>query len=132
MMGQAPEEIPIFEVRRGGYTLTTDRARIDVSAVHRFLAEESYWARGVSCEIVARALAGSLPVAILAPDGSLAAFGRLVTDGAMFAYLRDVFTLAPHRGQGLAGWLAEEIRRHSGTRHRLDLDARHPRRPWRL
>ena len=30
----------------GGYELDDDLARIDVDAVHRYLAEESYWAHG--------------------------------------------------------------------------------------
>ncbi|MCM2394490.1 GNAT family N-acetyltransferase [Rhizobium sp. S95] len=102
----------IFEASRKGYTLSTDRSRFDPVEVHRFLVNESYWARNLTFDQLERALEGSLPVAIYAPDGTLAAFGRLVTDYAVFAYLRDVFTLPAHRGQGLASWLALEIRNH--------------------
>ena len=42
-----------------------------------------------------RALAGSLPLMVLAPDGQMAGFARVVTDYAVFAYLRDVFTRLP-------------------------------------
>lgn len=79
------EPTSIFEARRDGYLLTTDRARIDAKDVHRFLAEDSYWARGISLDIVTAALEGSLPVGVFAPDGRMAAFGRVVTDYAMFA-----------------------------------------------
>lgn len=105
--------VPPFERRRDdGYLLSTERARLDVTRIHDFLIHKSYWGREVTRPQLERALAGSLPVGIYAPDGTLASFGRLVTDYAAFAYLRDVFTLAPHRGRGLAGWLAETIRTH--------------------
>jgi GNAT superfamily N-acetyltransferase len=101
-----------FVRRKAGYTLSTERARIDVEAVHRFLSQQTYWARDLSLAQLERALVYSLPVGVYAPDGSLAGFGRVVTDCAMFAYLRDVFTLPAHRGRGLASWLATAIREH--------------------
>jgi len=107
-----PRDPAVFEARYRGYTLSTDRSRIDPAAVYRFLAGESYWARNLTLSQLERALDGSLVIGVYAPDGSLAAFGRLVTDYAVFAYLRDVFTLPAHRGQGLASWLAAEIRNH--------------------
>lgn len=102
----------VFEAYRNGYLLSTDRTRLDPVAVHRFLAGDSYWARGMTLEQLQRALDHSLPIGIYAEDGTLAGFGRLVTDYAIFAYLRDVFTLPAHRGRGLASWLADEIRNH--------------------
>jgi GNAT superfamily N-acetyltransferase len=105
-------DLPVFEAEHKGYTLSTDRNRLDVDRIHRYLAEESYWARGLDRALFEQALAGSLPVAIYAPNGELATFARIVTDLAMFAYLRDVFTLPEHRGQGLATFLAQAIRAH--------------------
>ncbi|MFT4185402.1 MAG: GNAT family N-acetyltransferase [Rhizobium sp.] len=104
--------LPIFEAEHRGYRLSTDRARLDIDRIHGYLAEESYWARGLNRALFERALAGSLPVAIYAPSGELATFARVVTDLAVFAYLRDVFTLPEHRGQGLATFLAQAIRSH--------------------
>lgn len=103
----------LFEVERGdGYRLSTDPARIDVDAVHDFLANQSYWARGMPRAQLERGLAHSLLIGIFAPDGTMAAFARVLTDYAVFAYLRDVFTQPAHRGRGLASWLAAEIRNH--------------------
>ncbi len=96
--------------REDGYELSTARGRIDRDTVARFLSGEAYWSSGLSPEILDRALACSLPVGIYAPDGSMVGFGRLVTDFAVFAYLRDVFVLREHRGKGLATWLAVQIR----------------------
>lgn len=107
-----PRDRVVFEASRKGYLLSTDRDRLDPAAVHRFLASESYWARGMTLDELQRALEHSLPIGIYAEDGTLAAFGRVVTDYAVFAYLRDVFTIPAHRGRGLASWLACEIRNH--------------------
>ncbi|WP_431324073.1 GNAT family N-acetyltransferase [Rhizobium sp. YTU87027] len=107
-----PGETVIFEARFADYVLSTDRGRLDVAAIHAFLANDSYWAQGLTLEQLQRALDHSLVIGIYAPDGSLAGFGRVVTDYGMFAYLRDVFTLPIHRGKGLASWLASEIRNH--------------------
>lgn len=106
-----PEFSP-FVRERGGYTLSSERSRLDLGAIHRFLREDSYWAKGLDLNRLERALAASLPFGVYAPDGSLAAFARVVTDFALFAYLRDVFTLPAHRGRGLASWLARDIRDH--------------------
>jgi len=102
----------IFSAHRDGYVLSTDPERIDLDVVHGFLANDSYWARGLDLDVLKRALDHSLVIGIYAPDGTMAAFARVVTDYAMFAYLRDVFTLPTHRGKGLASWLALEIRNH--------------------
>lgn len=108
-MGWTPA---IFEAEHGDYRLSTDPALIDVDVVHGFLSRDSYWAQGLRRDRLERALARSLPIGVYAADGSLAAFARLVTDYAVFAYLRDVFTLPAHRGKGLASWIASEIRHH--------------------
>ena len=93
-------------VREDGYQLSTDRERLDLSRVHAFLANESYWARDLPMPLLRRAIENSLALGLYAPDGSLAGFARVVTDYALFAYLRDVFVLGEHQGRGLAGWLA--------------------------
>lgn len=125
-------EPAIFEITRDGYVMSTDPARVDFDLVHGFLARDSYWAQGMTAVRLKRALSHSLPVGVYAPDGSMAAFARLVTDYAVFGYLRDVFTVEDHRGRGLASWIATEIRKHPELSTVSRLDAGDPRRPWRL
>ena len=92
-----------------GYELDDDRDRVDVDAVHRFLSEEAYWVRGRSRETVERLILESARVlAVYAPDGSLAGFARVVSDGSNMAWLGDVFVLAEHRGRGLGVALVHE------------------------
>jgi GNAT superfamily N-acetyltransferase len=85
-----------------GYEIDDDRERVDVEAVHRFLAEEAYWVQGRSREVIDRLVRTSTRVvAAYALDGSLVGFARVVSDGVNVAWLGDVFVLAPHRGRGV-------------------------------
>jgi len=92
-----------FAATLGEYELSDDPARLDVDAIHAFLAG-AYWSVGIPRETVARALANSLAFALY-HRGTTIGFARFVTDRATFAYLADVFVLPDHRGQGLATWL---------------------------
>lgn len=98
--------------RRDGYTISTDPSQLDPEAILRFLNTESYWGKSMTLPRLSRAIENSIPIGVYAPSGSLAGFGRVVTDYAVFAYLRDVFVLPEHRGRGLATWIATVIREH--------------------
>jgi GNAT superfamily N-acetyltransferase len=104
----------IFSVskRAGGvrYDIATDPSRLDRRLIHRFLAR-SHWAKGIPLEVVERAIAGSLPFGLYR-DGRQVGFARVVTDGATFAYLADVFVLPEERGKGLGRWLVETVLAH--------------------
>ena len=99
------------EHHRGDYTLSDDPARIDAVAVHAYLTH-SYWAEGLSLELVRRCVAGSLCVGVYHPTAGQVAFARVVTDRASFAYLCDVYVLDDHRGRGLAKWMMEALTAH--------------------
>ena len=95
---------------RDGYVLTTDPKRVDFARVHRWLAEESYWAAGRSHDLMARSIDGSLPYSVFtSADAQQVAFARAVTDGATFAWICDVFVDQDHRGHGLGTWLIDSI-----------------------
>lgn len=84
-----------------GYRLSDDKAELQIDVVHGFLAE-SYWSPGIPRRVVERAIEHSWCVGVYDPAGAQAAFARLVTDCATFAYLADVFVLESARGQGLS------------------------------
>jgi len=96
---------------RPPFTLSTDPARVPVEDVHRWLAEESYWARGIPLETCRRSIENALPFAIYEGD-TLVAFARVVTDFATVAYLGDVFVKEAWRGRGLSKWLVEAVHAH--------------------
>jgi GNAT superfamily N-acetyltransferase len=89
-----------------GYEISTDRARLELDVIWGFL-RTAYWSAGVERHVVERSIEGSTPFGLYAPDGSQAGFARLVTDGATFAWLADLFVLEAHRGRGLGVRLAE-------------------------
>ena len=91
------------------YEISRDPSRLDLDLIHRFLSEEAYWSPGVPREVVERAVANSLCFAAYTSEGAQVAFARLVTDRATFAYLSDVFVLAPHRGKGISKLLMTAI-----------------------
>ena len=93
------------------YLITTDAAAVDIDAVHRYLSIESYWAKGIPRETVARAVQHSLCFSLL-HEGALIGFARVTSDCATVAYVGDVFVLPPHRGKGLAKWLMECVTSH--------------------
>ena len=92
-----------------GLELDDDPARVDVDAVHDYLANESYWARGRPRETVARLVRESTRVVGLYDGERQVAFARAVSDGVAFAYLADVYVLPECRGRGLGVELVREI-----------------------
>ena len=96
---------------RGDYSISTDRALLNVDLIHNYLSNESYWATGRSREVVERSIANSLPFGIYR-DRAQVGFARVVTDYATFAVLADVFVLREHRRKGLSIWLMEVIISH--------------------
>ena len=91
----------MYDVRHENYLITDDRSRLDASVIHRYLSEESYWAKGTSLEIVQTSLENSLCLGVYSPDGKQVGLARVITDYATYAWLCDVFILSNHRGAGL-------------------------------
>lgn len=94
------------------YEISTNRARLDVAMIHRWLSEESYWAKGVPLDVVERSIASALCFGIYGANGAQVGFARVITDKATFAYLGDVFVLEAHRGHGLSKRLMQTIIDH--------------------
>ena len=95
---------------RDSFVVSCDPADQDVDAIHAFLTE-SYWAKGIPREIVARSIRGSLCFALRDPARQVG-FARVISDRATIAYLADVFVLPEYRGRGLAKWLVECVLSH--------------------
>jgi GNAT superfamily N-acetyltransferase len=93
------------------YTITTDKSRFDVDRIHRYLSEDSYWAKNIPRDIVALSIEHSLCFGAFA-ENAFAGFARVVTDYATFAYVADVFVLPEHRGGGVSSAIMKAIREH--------------------
>ena len=93
----------------GGYELDDDPSRVDVDAVHDFLANQSYWAKGRPRETVERLVREATRVVGLYFEGGQVGFARAFSDGTALAYLADVYVLPEHRGRGLGLELVREM-----------------------
>jgi GNAT superfamily N-acetyltransferase len=91
--------------------ISMNPAEFDLSMIHRYLSEESYWARGLSKPLLERAMANSLCFGGFV-DNAQVAFARVVSDRATFAHLKDVFVLQPFRGRGYGVALVQAILSH--------------------
>ena len=92
----------------GGFELDDDPRRVDVDAVHDFLANHAYWARGRPREAVERLVREATRVVGLYSGEAQVGFARVVSDDEVFAYLADVYVLPEHRGRGLGVELVRE------------------------
>ncbi|HEX5208665.1 MAG TPA: GNAT family N-acetyltransferase [Steroidobacteraceae bacterium] len=85
----------------GSYTISDDRARLDLHAIHAYLSR-AYWSPGVPLEVVERAVSGSLCIGAYDAGGAQVGLARFVSDYATFCYVCDVYVLEEHRRRGLS------------------------------
>ncbi len=95
-----------------GFRITTEVGELDIGLVHRFLSEQSSWAKGISCDLVERSIANSLCFGGFLGKEQIA-FARVITDYATFANLVDVFVLPEHRSKGYSKALMAAVFSHS-------------------
>lgn len=98
------------EWRMNDYLVSTDKALLDVCAVHHYLTR-STWAKGIDIDTVSTSIKNSLNFGVY-HEGSQIGFARLITDYATFAYLCDVYILEEYQGDKLGRWLMECIHKH--------------------
>ncbi len=99
------------EWQRGEFTISSDNLFLQIETIHKFLSEESYWAKERTREQTQKAIENSLSFGVYKGEKQIG-FARVVTDYATFAYIGDVFILESFRGQGLSKWLMETIVNH--------------------
>jgi GNAT superfamily N-acetyltransferase len=93
------------------YEISTDKKRLDHAMIHDFLANESYWAKGIPLEVMEKSIKNSLCFGVY-HQGRQVGFARVVTDYATTAYVGDVFVIESYRGRGLGKRLIKAIVDH--------------------
>lgn len=122
------QHFTIQQYERPGFLISSDPRLFDLDVIHGFLANDSYWAKGIDKEKIERYVQFSLCFGVYqlnepkinaepTPDGRdfkyhQVGFARVVTDFTRAAYLADVFILPSYRGQGLGKWLVQSILAH--------------------
>ncbi len=101
----------IFEEIIEGYLFSTDKDKLEFDVIHNYLANESYWVKGLPKEVLKKSIENSECFGIYHGSEQVG-FARVVTDYATFGYLGDVFVLEAHRGKGLSKRLMEIILKH--------------------
>jgi GNAT superfamily N-acetyltransferase len=92
-----------------GIELDDDPARIDLDAVHDYLANESYWAEGRPRDVVERLVREAQRVVGVYDGERQVGFARAFSDCVSLVYLADVYVLPEYRGRGLGTELVREM-----------------------
>jgi GNAT superfamily N-acetyltransferase len=100
-----------MEWQGDNYLISTDRSRLDLEMIHRFLTQDSYWAKNRAIAQTKTAIENSICFGLYEAQRQVG-FARVITDKATFAYLGDVFVLDEFRGRGLGKWLMETVVSH--------------------
>jgi len=75
------------------YTISMDKSKLDIEAIHNYLCHQSYWAKGRSLERVKKSIDNSISFGIYDDEDRIMGFARVVTDKVVFAYLMDFLFL---------------------------------------
>jgi GNAT superfamily N-acetyltransferase len=81
--------------------IKTGKENMDVRMIHRFLKEDSYWAKDISYEWVEQSLTHSFCIGAFVNGGQVG-FGRVITDYYTFGWFADFFVLPEYRGNGIS------------------------------
>ena len=93
---------------KNGYCISTEKARLDIKAIHHFLSTKAYWSLNIPLSRVEEAVAHSLNFGLYLKEQQIG-YARVISDFASVAYLGDVYVLPDFRGQGLSKWLMQTI-----------------------
>lgn len=99
------------DTRKGEFTISTKKSKLQIGVIHSFLANDSYWAQNRTLEETKTAIEHSICFGLYHCDAQIG-FARVVSDQATFAYIGDVFVLEEFRGQGLSKWVMDVIVSH--------------------
>jgi len=91
--------------------ISDNKELLDVEFIYKYLSHESYWARGISLDVVKTSISNSLCMGIYLKNKQIG-FCRMVTDYATFGYLGDVFIIPEYQGMGYSKLLVEKMMNH--------------------
>jgi GNAT superfamily N-acetyltransferase len=96
------------EYYKNDFCISTNKARLDIPAIHLFLSTQAYWCLNIPIDRVEKAVANSLNFGVYFEEQQVG-FARIISDFSTVAYLGDVYILPAFRGKGLAKWLMQTI-----------------------
>ncbi|WP_010136500.1 GNAT family N-acetyltransferase [Ochrovirga pacifica] len=99
------------ESYKNDFTISTDKKKLDIESIHKFLSNETDWAKGIPIHTLKTSIENSLNFGLYFKNEQIG-FARIISDYATIAYLGDVYILEKYRGNGLSKWLIHEIMEH--------------------
>jgi len=101
----------IIEIKFDNFTITTDKLKMDVVAIHDFLSKYSGWSDNIPFDKVKTSIDNSLNFGLFHNDKQIG-FARIISDFSTIAYLGDIYVLDNYRGQGLSKKLMDVVISH--------------------
>lgn len=101
----------VVENKFGDYTITTDKNKMDIVAIHDFLSKHSGWSNNIPIEKVQSSIDNSLNFGLF-HQGNQIGFARVISDYATIAYLGDIYILDNYRSQGLSKKIMDAVMSH--------------------
>ena len=100
-----------LEITFGNFTITTDKSKMDIDAIHDFLSKYSGWSDNIPFDTVKTSIENSLNFGLFYNQQQIG-FARVISDFSTIAYLGDIYVLENYRGQGLSKKLMDAIVSH--------------------
>ncbi|SHG32358.1 GNAT family N-acetyltransferase [Flagellimonas flava] len=88
--------------------ISSDKTLLDVDKIHDAI-KSSYWGGYRTLEMTQKTIDSSICFGIYNEDDVQLGFGRVLTDGVVFAYIMDVIIFNGFRGKGLGKMLTQHI-----------------------
>jgi N-acetylglutamate synthase-like GNAT family acetyltransferase len=101
----------IIEITFDDFTITTDKSKMDIVAIHDFLSKYSGWSDNIPFDRVKTSIDNSLNFGLFHNDQQIG-FARVISDFSTIAYLGDIYVLDKYRGQGLSKKLMDAVIEH--------------------
>ena len=100
-----------IEINFNDFSITTDKSKMDMVAIHDFLSKYSGWSDNIPFERVKTSIDNSLNFGLF-HKGKQIGFARVISDFSTIAYLGDIYVLETYRGQGLSKKLMDAVMNH--------------------
>ena len=72
-------------MKKGSYTMSTDKSQLDMDVIYQYLSLESYWAKGRSKDTILKSIHHSMCFGVSSPEGQQVGFARVLSDFAVLA-----------------------------------------------
>ncbi|HEV3224770.1 MAG TPA: GNAT family N-acetyltransferase [Puia sp.] len=93
---------------KDGFCISTEKARLDIKAIHHFLSTQAYWSLNIPYSRVEEAAMHSLNFGLYFKEKQIG-YARVISDFSCIAYVGDLYVLPEFRGKGLSKWLMKTI-----------------------